>query len=99
MVDLHPVTTAPRVPAHGADHAGIGRVNECAAGCGEILAPVELPGQAGEWVDPQPEGGARDQHFKRRVEFPGGGTVKGARSDVEIAYAVLVEGLDRGTFK
>ncbi len=77
MINFHAVAATPRMPAHGPDHAGVGCVDERAAGRGEILAPVELPRQSGEGIDPQSEGGARKQHFKRSVEFPGRGPVEG----------------------
>ena len=71
VVDFHAVASTPRVPAHGPDHAGVGRVDEGAAVRGEVLAPVEFPRQSCEGVDPEPEGRAPNQHFKRCVQFPG----------------------------
>jgi hypothetical protein len=99
VINFDAIAAAPRVPADGPDHAGVGCVDERAASRGEVLAPVELSRRPGEGIDPQPKGRARNQHFERRVELPGRGPVKGARRDIESAYAVLVEGLDRGTFK
>lgn len=99
MIYLHAVAATPGVPAHRPDHAGVGCVNESAAGRGEVLTPVELPGQSREGVNPPPERRAWNQHLKRRVKFPGGRPVKGTRSDVVVPASVLVQGLDRRPLK
>ncbi|GAA1260806.1 hypothetical protein GCM10009589_11110 [Arthrobacter pascens] len=68
MVDLHPVSAAPRMPSCGSHNSGIGRVDTGATGSGEILAPVELTGFARQGVMPQAEGGTRIQNLERGHE-------------------------------
>lgn len=99
VIDFHAVAAAPRVPADSTDHSRVGGVDKRSASRGEVLAPVEFAGQAGNGVYPQPEGRAWDQRYKRGVELPGTRPVKGAGGNVECAHAVLVQGLHRRPFK
>jgi hypothetical protein len=56
VVNLHAVSAAPWVPASGADHAGVGRIDPGAAPGGKILAQVEVPEVARDGTDAEPEG-------------------------------------------
>jgi hypothetical protein len=66
VIDLHPVTAAPGMPANGPDHTGVGRINAGAACGSEVLAPVELSRSASQWAHPKAEARGFIQHFEGR---------------------------------
>ena len=68
VVNFHAVPAAPRVPADGPHHTGVGGVDPSAAGRRVVLAQVELSYGPGNRTDAEPEGRTRRERFKRRHE-------------------------------
>jgi hypothetical protein len=68
MVNLHPVTAAPRVPSRCPYHSGISCINTCPARSREVLSPVEFTCFTRERVVTQPEGRAPVQYLQGRHE-------------------------------
>jgi len=56
VVDLHPVATAPRVPACCPDHSRVRRIHPGSARRRIILAEVEVSGGPGQRAHPVTEG-------------------------------------------
>ena len=56
VIDLHPVAAAPKVPAHGPDHAGVGRIDARAAGSSKILPPMEFACLTGQGARAETKG-------------------------------------------
>ena len=56
VVDLHPVSASPGMPASRPHNTRIRGINRCAAGGGIVLAKVEVPRCTAERADPGTEG-------------------------------------------
>lgn len=89
VIDLHPVAATPKVPAHGPDHAGVGRIDAGAAGSSKILPPMEFAGLTGQGARPKTEGGAGNQNFQRSHEGTGGRALHILDGNVQFMLAVL----------
>ncbi len=56
VVNFHPVSAAPGVPARGAHHPGIGRIHPGAARGRIVLAQMEVAGGSRQRADPEAKG-------------------------------------------
>jgi hypothetical protein len=80
VVNLHPVATTPWVPSGRANNTGISRIDGGAAGCGIILAQVEIPGSPAERTDPETERRTRIEKLERSHQEAGSGPVHASRA-------------------
>ncbi len=97
VIDLDPVAATPGMPADGPDHTGIGCVDPGAAGCREVLAPVEFAGSAGNRAGAQPERGRRHEVLKGSHEEAERRPLQTRGGDVQFAAdPVLGRRLDGG---
>lgn len=96
VVDLHPVAAAPGMPAGGPDNTSVGRVDPRAAGCGVVLAEVEVPRRSGQRADPVAEGRAWPEHLKGRHQGSLRRSFENGGGYVEPRVSVLGDGGDYG---
>ncbi|OFI38512.1 hypothetical protein BIU82_04115 [Arthrobacter sp. SW1] len=111
VINLHAIPAAPKMPAHGTYHAGVGGIDPGAARSGEVLSPMELAGAAAERIHPQTEGRTGNKVFQGGIQLPLGRTCQLLGSD-NMCFAgsrrlrlglggsfALGQGLDGGALK
>jgi hypothetical protein len=99
VIDFHPVAATPEVPAHSPDHTGVGRINSCAAGSSEILAPMEFAGHSGQGAGTEAERRAGNQEFKWSHEGSCRRTAHFLNGHVQLMFSVFGPGPDSGAAK